>query len=89
MRLGASLFLIAVGAILKFAVTKTVQGIDLGVVGVVLMIVGVVGLVAEMVMWGMRRQRAGVVYGAAPVVQQPVVQQPVVERPVVERDRRY
>lgn len=79
MRLGASLFLIAVGAILKFAVTKSVQGIDLGVVGVVLMIVGVVGLIAEMIMWGARRNRAGVVYDAAPVVQQPVV----------ERDRRY
>ena len=45
MTIGSSLFLIAVGAILKFAVTAQVAGIDLQVVGVILMIVGVVGLV--------------------------------------------
>lgn len=45
MTIGSSLFLIAVGAILKFAVTAQVVGIDLQVVGVILMIVGVVGLV--------------------------------------------
>lgn len=44
MTIGASIFLIAVGAILKFAVTATVIGIDLQVVGVILMIAGAVGL---------------------------------------------
>ncbi|HWF73106.1 MAG TPA: DUF6458 family protein [Solirubrobacteraceae bacterium] len=44
MTLGTSLFLIAAGAILKFAVTWTVAGIDLHVAGVVLMVVGIVGL---------------------------------------------
>jgi hypothetical protein len=43
--IGTSLFLIAVGAILKFAVHKHVQGIDIHTVGVILMVVGVVGLV--------------------------------------------
>jgi hypothetical protein len=43
--IGTSLFLIAVGAILKFAVTKHVEGIDLHAVGVILMVVGGVGLV--------------------------------------------
>jgi hypothetical protein len=43
MSLGASLFLIAVGAILHFAVTATLAGIDIQVVGTILMIVGVVG----------------------------------------------
>jgi fatty-acid desaturase len=43
--IGASLFLIAIGAILKYAVTWTPVGIDLHVAGVVLMVVGVVGLV--------------------------------------------
>ena len=43
MSLGASLFLIAVGAILHFAVTATVSGIDIQVVGTILMIIGVVG----------------------------------------------
>jgi hypothetical protein len=42
--IGRSLFLIAIGAIRKFAVTWTVAGIDLHVAGVVLMIVGAVGL---------------------------------------------
>jgi hypothetical protein len=45
MTIGSSLFLIAVGAILKYAVTAHVAGVDLQVVGVILMIVGVVGLV--------------------------------------------
>ena len=44
MTIGSSLFLIAVGAILKFAVTATVSGIDLQTVGVILMIVGAIGL---------------------------------------------
>jgi len=44
MTIGASLFLIGVGAILKFAVTWHVAGIDLHVAGVILMVVGVVGL---------------------------------------------
>jgi hypothetical protein len=42
--IGWSLFLIAIGAILKFAVTWTVAGVDLHVAGVVLMVVGVIGL---------------------------------------------
>ena len=44
MTIGTSLFLIAVGAILKFAVHVHLAGIDLHVVGVILMIVGVIGL---------------------------------------------
>jgi hypothetical protein len=43
MSLGASLFLIAVGAILHFAVTATLAGIDIQVVGTILMIIGVIG----------------------------------------------
>jgi hypothetical protein len=44
MTIGTSLFLIAVGAILKWAVTFHVHGINLHTTGVVLMIVGCVGL---------------------------------------------
>ena len=44
MTIGTSLFLIAVGAILKFAVTKHVEGIDIHAVGVILMVVGGLGL---------------------------------------------
>lgn len=44
MTLGLSLFAIAVGAILKFAVNARVTGISIGTVGVILMVVGAVGL---------------------------------------------
>jgi hypothetical protein len=45
MTVGASLFCIAVGAILNFAVTADVAGIELQTVGVILMIIGGLGLV--------------------------------------------
>lgn len=57
MRIGASLFLIAVGAILRWAVTTQVSGIDLQVVGVILLIIGIVGLVLELIIWTVRRNR--------------------------------
>ncbi len=44
-----SIVLLAVGAILRFAVTATVAGVDLDVVGVVLMVGGVIGLVWALV----------------------------------------
>ncbi|MDP2710105.1 MAG: DUF6458 family protein [Solirubrobacteraceae bacterium] len=44
MGIGTSIFLIAGGAILKFAVTATISGIDLATVGVILMVVGIIGL---------------------------------------------
>jgi hypothetical protein len=44
MTIGTSLFLIALGAILKFAVDLDVAGIDLHTVGVILMVVGGFGL---------------------------------------------
>ena len=49
MGIGTSIFLIAVGAILKFAVTASVSGIDLATVGVILMIVGIIGLLISLV----------------------------------------
>jgi hypothetical protein len=55
MRIGAALFLIAVGAILKWAVTDNVNNINLGAVGVILMVVGIVGLVLELIWWSTRR----------------------------------
>ena len=52
MTIGGSLFLIAVGAILNFAVTAEVAGVDLQTVGVILMVTGAVGLVLGFVMLG-------------------------------------
>ena len=68
MGLGTSIVLIAVGAILRFAVTVTTTGFNLHTIGVILMIVGAVGLVLSMIFWsswggglggggGYRRQR--------------------------------
>jgi hypothetical protein len=48
MTVGTSLFLIAVGAILRYAVTASVSGVSLATVGLILMIVGVVGLVISL-----------------------------------------
>jgi hypothetical protein len=44
MTIGTSLFLIAVGAILKYAVTTHVAGLNVHTAGLILMIVGIVGL---------------------------------------------
>ena len=59
MTLGTSLFLIAVGAVLRFAVHVTTHGFSLHTVGVILMIVGVIGLVISlfwMTAWSSRRR---------------------------------
>jgi len=60
MRIGSSLVLIAIGAILRFAVTTSVSGISLSTVGVILMVVGIAGLVISLVLIG-TAQRTDVV----------------------------
>jgi len=60
MTLGTSLFLIAVGAVLRFAVNVTTSGFNIHTVGVILMIVGAVGFIISllwMTMWADRRNR--------------------------------
>lgn len=57
MRLGTSIFLIAVGAVLAFAVTLTVSGIDLKTVGWILMVVGALGIVLEFALFRPRSRR--------------------------------
>lgn len=56
---GISVFMIAIGAILTFALDVSVSGIDLDVVGVILMIAGVIGIVVDLAIFAPRR-RAGV-----------------------------
>jgi hypothetical protein len=58
MGIGVSIFLIAVGAILAFAVNFDVSGLDINVVGYILMIVGVIGLIMTAFIWGPRRSAA-------------------------------
>jgi hypothetical protein len=58
MTIGASMFCITVGAILHFAVTAELAGIDLQVVGTILMIVGALGLVLWLVLFLSSRRAA-------------------------------
>ena len=51
MGMAVSLFLIAVGAILTWAVTAATNGLDVNTVGLILMIVGLVGFLLSLVFW--------------------------------------
>jgi hypothetical protein len=58
MPLGTSIFLIALGAILRYAVTASTSGINIATVGLILIIVGAVGIVLSlfwMFSWSPRR----------------------------------
>ena len=70
MGIGGSIFLIALGAILAFAVDANVGFLDLYIVGWVLMLAGLVGLILTMWFWRSRRQAV-----ARPVAQEPVVEE--------------
>jgi hypothetical protein len=59
MTIGGSLLLIAVGAILRFAVTAEVAGIDLQTVGLILLIIGLIGLVLGLVLMSSQRRGSG------------------------------
>ena len=66
MGIGGSIFLLALGAILAFAVNAQVSGIDINVVGYVLMLAGLVGLIVTIWFWNSRRRT--VVEETRPVV---------------------
>ncbi len=51
MGIGVSIFLIAVGAILLWAVNAEVAGIDIDAVGVILMVVGAIGIFLSLIFW--------------------------------------
>lgn len=57
MGIGASIFLIALGAILTFAVDYSISGLDLDVVGIILMVAGIVGLIVYVAVWAPRQRR--------------------------------
>ena len=56
MGIGVGIFLIALGAILTFAVNASVSGLDINVVGGILMAVGALGLVLDLVVFAPRRR---------------------------------
>jgi hypothetical protein len=75
MALGTSLLLIALGAILRFAVADAVPDINLSTIGLILMIVGAVGMIISlftMSLWS-RDRRGGVVEERSYVEREPYV----------------
>lgn len=60
MYVGGSLFLIAIGAILRYAVADVWAEVDLPMIGLILMVIGAIGLVVslfQMLVWSGRRRR--------------------------------
>jgi membrane protein implicated in regulation of membrane protease activity len=80
MATGTSVFLIALGAILAFAVEADVAGLDIATVGVILMIAGVIGLLVSL-FWIDRLS------GPRSHTRTTVVDDAPVERRVVEESR--
>ncbi len=60
MGIGASITLLAIGAILAFAVDATISGLDIQVIGIILMVCGALGLVLTMLVFGRRDRAVGV-----------------------------
>jgi hypothetical protein len=60
MGIGFSIFLLAVGAILAFAVHATVAGVDIHVVGWILMAAAALGLILTMIVFTPRRRRTAI-----------------------------
>lgn len=76
MGIGTSILLIAVGAILRWAVTATVSGISIATVGTILLIVGIIGLIISllyMTIWADRTRPAAVDRTAVPPTEREVV----------------
>ena len=67
MTIGSSIVLIAIGAVLYFAVTAEVSGIELQTVGLILMLLGILGLVLGLILMSRSRR-------AAPVERETVVE---------------
>lgn len=59
MTIGGALFLIAVGAVLRFAVSDSLEAINLGTVGLIFMVVGAVGLLLGLFFEANARRRDG------------------------------
>jgi|GraSoiStandDraft_1057264.scaffolds.fasta_scaffold1827625_1 hypothetical protein len=67
MKIGASLVLIAIGAILRFAVTvDNPHGFNIHTAGVILMVVGIVGLVLSLIWMAMASHRRTEVVNQTP-----------------------
>ena len=67
MGIGASVFLLAVGAILAFAVNVEASGFSINTIGIILMVAGALGLLMTTLVFG-RRDRGTTVVGEERVV---------------------
>jgi hypothetical protein len=100
MTIGASIFLMAVGAILRYAVEDSISGVELATIGLILMIAGAIGLLIGLFMWLSARRRYDAAYAdpahdpayrdpaAYPAQQPPPAQAPPPAAPP-PADRRY
>jgi Domain of unknown function (DUF6458) len=86
MGIGVSVFLIAAGAILTFAVHATVSGLAIHTVGIILMIAGALGLIVTLTIFAPRRRSSLVEARTVPTypadVNRPATRERVVERDV-------
>ena len=62
MTVGAGIFLIAVGAILRYAINDSLKDVNLETIGLILMIAGAVGIVLGFIQMAMARKRTAVAY---------------------------
>ena len=72
MRYGGAIFLIVVGAVVTFAVDYRVNGVNLNLIGVILMLAGAAALLLELALFAPRRRQvtrttSSAGYGTAPV----------------------
>jgi predicted membrane channel-forming protein YqfA (hemolysin III family) len=74
MSIGASIFLLVIGAILTFAVNVTTEGFNINTVGIILMVAGVIGLLLSLLFWSSfspyRRRRVVDTYPEERVVEE-------------------
>ena len=88
MATGISLFFLAIGAILTFAIHTTVNGLDLDTIGVILMVIGLLGMLFSLVLWdswsprGYRRDDE-VIVNRGDVIEETPVRRTVSRRHVV------
>ena len=71
MTIGVSILIVAVGAILRYAVADNIENVDLRMVGLILMVAGAVGLVIGLFSLVSRRRDAVVVERSGVVREEP------------------
>ena len=79
MSIGASIFLLVVGAILTFAVNVNTEGFNINTVGIILMVAGVIGLLLSLLFWSSFSpyRRGGAVVDGDTVVEERRIQRDI------------